>query len=70
MHAKEPQLRRPRPKADLTLNEVEKDGTMNEEERNKDVNSDTENASPAITFGPKDNSSVSGAFLLQTFSVS
>lgn len=29
------------------------------DERNKEVNSsDTENASPAITFGPKDNTSV------------
>lgn len=69
-HAKEPPLRRPRPKADLTLNEVEKDEKLNDEERNKDVNSsDTENASPAITFGPKDNSSVSGALLLRTRSV-
>lgn len=32
----------------------------NNDERNKEVNSsDTENASPAITFGPKDNTSVS-----------
>lgn len=31
----------------------------NNDERNKEVNSsDTENASPAITFGPKDNTSV------------
>lgn len=46
--------RRSKHVAGLSLKENDND------ERNKDVNSsDTENASPAITFGPKDNTSVS-----------
>lgn len=49
--------RRAKHMAGLLLEETDND------ERNKDVNSsDTENASPAITFGPKDNTSVSNRF--------
>lgn len=45
--------RRAKHVAGLLLEEV------NQEEQNKEANSsDTENASPAITFGPKDVSSV------------
>lgn len=47
------QTKRPKPVSDLLLEEADL------EERNKETNSsDTENASPAIAYGPKDNTCV------------
>lgn len=57
------QSRRPKPVSDLLLEEADL------EERNKETNSsDTENASPAITYGPKDNTCVCFTLLYLTSS--